>query len=349
LPTELSIASTDRCNLRCVMCGTHHPQTGDNNAGRDDLNGALVEKIEPLALGAESIQLHGGGGEPLFNPEFWKLVAGFSAVPGRNIEIHTNGLLFTARNISTLINSAITHVSISFDAAGEALFRKIRGGDFQRLIRNVINLVEARRQSGRTDLRLSANMTVFQANVHEAPALVELAHGLGLDAVMLMHLNGGEAYNWTETKADGWTFDYRANLPDANPQYIRKWVDETMTAAAARDLELIVDPRLRALGPGPQGVDLQPETMPIAAERTPQYRDCRTPWRWLNIAANGDVYPCCWAAHPLGNLNRVESLGKIWNGRKIRELRNNIRENRLDRDICDGASCLYVTCGKAGT
>jgi radical SAM protein with 4Fe4S-binding SPASM domain len=83
------------------------------------------------------------------------------------------------------------------------------------------------------------------------------------------------------------------------------------------------------------------------AEDVVEYGDCRTPWHWLNIAANGDVSPCCWAKRPLGNLNDVGSLADIWNGRKIRELRSNIRENRLDRDICEGASCLYVTSGRA--
>ena len=78
----------------------------------------------------------------------------------------------------------------------------------------------------------------------------------------------------------------------------------------------------------------------------PGYGDCRTPWHWLNIAANGDVSPCCWARHPLGNLNDAASLAEIWNGRRIRELRNNIRENRVDPEICEGASCVYVTSSK---
>jgi hypothetical protein len=28
LPSEMTVAATDRCNLRCVMCGTHHRQEG---------------------------------------------------------------------------------------------------------------------------------------------------------------------------------------------------------------------------------------------------------------------------------------------------------------------------------
>ena len=357
LPTELSIAATDRCNLRCVMCGSHHAQTGDNNAGKEEFGGALIGKIEPLAAGANSVQLHGGGGEPLFNPQFWQLAAGFSRIGGRHIEIHTNGLLFNERNIALLMDSAITHVSLSFDAASEPMYRRIRGGNFQKLLDNTGQLVAARQRSGRSDLRLTANMTVFVANAHEAAPLVALAHRLGIDAVILMHLNGGDAYDWVETKPDGWVFDYRANLPTTEPQHVRKCMDAAIAAASALNYELIVDPRLQTLDPGEEGSAPNAEQLMATAEapadavpppvpRGPGYGDCRTPWHWLNIAANGDVSPCCWARRPLGNLNDAASLAEIWNGRKIRELRNNIRDNRIDPEICDGASCVYVSAGK---
>src|SRR5262249_3137594 len=117
----------------------------------------------------------------------------------------------------------------------------------QKLLDNVELLVAARQRSGRSDLRLTANMTVFVANAREAAPLVALAHRLGIDAVILMHLNGGEAYNWVETKPDGWVFDYRANLPTAEPRHVRDCMDAAIAAAAALNYELIVDPRLQTL------------------------------------------------------------------------------------------------------
>lgn len=353
LPVELSIAATDKCNLRCVMCGSHHAQKGDNNAGKEEFSGSLIRKVEPLAAAADSVQLHGGGGEPLFNPQFWQLAAGFSRTGGgRNIEIHTNGLLFNERNIALLMESAITHVSLSFDAASEPMYRRVRGGNFQKLLDNAEQLVAARQRSGRSDLRLTANMTMFVANAHEAAPLVALAHRLGIDAVMLMHLNGGDSYDWIETKPDGWVFDYRANLPTADPRHVRQCMDAAGAVAAELNYELIVDPRLQTLDPGEDGpAPAEEAEKPPADEapppipRGPCYSDCRTPWNWLNIAANGDVSPCCWARRPLGNLNDTASLAEIWNGRRIRELRHNIRENRIDPEICEGASCVYVTAG----
>jgi hypothetical protein len=281
-------------------------------------------------------------------------------------------------------------------------------------------------------------MTVFLANVHEAPALVALAHELGLDAVILMHLNGGDAYDWVETKPDdGWVLDYRANLPEADPKRVAGYIKEARRLATALEIKLTVDSRFDVYGisivetpaipvsePAEALVDVETPVTPIAEpvdtlvadvpsvpepERParaearvrkpsgprmalrhllrrstffkivrpgatastgavavevpesaqslpmdaptivepeaapPRYSGCREPWRWLNIAANGDVTPCCWAVRPLGNLNEVSSLEDIWNGQKMIELRDNIRENHVDAHICAGASCVYVS------
>lgn len=377
LPVTFSIASSDRCNLRCVMCGTHHSQTGDNNAGREDMKDALVKKIEPVAGGAMFIQLHGGAGEPLFNRDFWKLAGLFSHVPGRHMEIHTNALLFTPKHISELMKSGITHVSVSFDAATEDMFQKVRGAKLAAVVNNVRNMVAARREHQRRDLKITANMTVFQANVHEAAALVELAHDLGVDGVMLMHMNSGEAYDWVETKADGWVFDYRANLPEADPGHVLHHIGLAVERGQALGLEVIVDTRLQALeaslaappqpAAAPEAPSLEPvppeapppaeipeamssaEPSPrLAADGRPKYSDCRTPWKWLNVGADGEVRPCCWAPLPIGNLNEVDSLADIWNGRAMRELRKNIRENKLQSPVCMNASCIYVAYGQNG-
>jgi hypothetical protein len=170
-----------------------------------------------------------------------------------------------------------------------------------------------------------------------------------------MHLNGGDAYDWTETKSDGWVFDYRANLPTAAPRHVRNCVDAAVAEAAALHYELIVDPRLQTLDPGEEpaaphaepltstesalesAADEAPASAPKGpgygvevAERTPR------PAAGRHIPVRRDIQPMPGCA----------SLAEIWNGRRIRELRHNIRENRVDPEICDGASCVYVTSGK---
>ena len=340
LPSELTIAATDRCNLRCVMCGTHHPQQGDNNADKFDFPLELVDKIEGMTAGAERIQLHGGGGEPMMSKSFWKWVSLFSKNQEAQIEFNTNGLLLTPRNIERLMRQRASFICVSLDAASADTYRKIRGGDWARLYRNLVALAKARAEQ-RVDMRLALNMTVMRDNAHEMPSLIQLAHRLGFDEVQFYKLNEGIAYNWIEQTPAGYVFNYQDNLVERNADYIRPFFDEAVKISAELGVKLDMDHRLPlALVPPapPQTKNMVPST--VDRKKAPKYSECEAPWRWLNISAGGDVYPCCSAVSRLASLRDL-SLAEIWNGEAIQRLRRNIRLNRID-PICQGASCLYV-------
>jgi uncharacterized protein len=70
-------------------------------------------------------------------------------------------------------------------------------------------------------------------------------------------------------------------------------------------------------------------------------KDCRWPWNELLVLENGDVKPCCYAAFPIGNLNRDPSLQGHWEGQKLAEIRKAITEDRIHA-VCAGAACSYV-------
>ena len=55
---------------------------------------------------------------------------------------------------------------------------------------------------------------------------------------------------------------------------------------------------------------------------------CILPWVWLDMEPNGDVRPCCANTNILGNIN-TESLEEIWNGKKMKEFRLSLLENKL--------------------
>jgi MoaA/NifB/PqqE/SkfB family radical SAM enzyme len=69
-------------------------------------------------------------------------------------------------------------------------------------------------------------------------------------------------------------------------------------------------------------------------------KDCRYPWTWMLVASYGRVLPCCFARHPLGNLNEG-SAESIWNGKTAQQLRSYIKSDRI-HPICAGAICKYV-------
>ena len=328
-PSELSIAVSDKCNLRCVTCFAHHRQEGDNNANLDDFPVEMIPSIKDAAMGAARIQIHSGAGEPLLARNFWDWFALLDKNPTAKIEFNTNGITLNAKNIEKLLTYNVDHISVSFDAATPEIYADIRGGDFARLLDNMRELIRQRSRST-NPIRVLFNLTVTRANVVDAPGLVRLAHEIGVDGVELYHLNSGKAYDWTVEK-NGKTFNYRENLPEANAAFIRPFIENSIQLAEDLGIYLFVDPRFQATLYG--RADETSQVMPEVSE-------CRAPWHWMAFETNGNVRPCCMAGKPIGNLKSATAL-EIWNGRAMQRLRRNIKENKLD-PICVGGSCRYV-------
>ncbi|MGP9813728.1 radical SAM protein [Rhodopseudomonas sp. NSM] len=328
-PSELTIAVSDKCNLRCVTCFAHHRQEGDNNANYDDFPPELIPRIKDAAMGASRIQIHGGAGEPLMARKFWDWFTLLDNNPGAKIEFNTNGLTFNAKNIERLLKYNVDHISVSFDAATPEIYAKIRGGDFDRLVSNMRSLVEQRKQNG-NPIRVLFNMTVNKTNAVDAPKLVRLAHDIGVDGVELYHLNSGQGFNWTVVK-NGHPFNYRENLPEHNQELIRRCIEQARATADKLGLYLFVDPRFQVTLYG---------RADEASSAMPEYRECRAPWHWLAMEVSGKVKPCCMATKPLANPHDASAM-EIWNGPEMQRLRKNIKSNSLD-PICIGASCRYV-------
>jgi radical SAM protein with 4Fe4S-binding SPASM domain len=69
-------------------------------------------------------------------------------------------------------------------------------------------------------------------------------------------------------------------------------------------------------------------------------KDCKHPWNYLQILANGDVRPCCWASDIVGNL--IEStMDEIWNGETMEDLRKCVMNGETHR-LCKNSPCPYV-------
>jgi radical SAM protein with 4Fe4S-binding SPASM domain len=69
-------------------------------------------------------------------------------------------------------------------------------------------------------------------------------------------------------------------------------------------------------------------------------KDCRHPWQWILVSANGEVRPCCFAPRPIGNIGEA-SFEELWNGATMQQLRRDVLADRVG-EICRDAPCKYV-------
>lgn len=70
-------------------------------------------------------------------------------------------------------------------------------------------------------------------------------------------------------------------------------------------------------------------------------KDCKEPWINLQILSDGTIRPCCWCAGNLGNINEF-TLEQIWNGEKIKELRNYISNGKIHPICSEISPCPYI-------
>jgi radical SAM protein with 4Fe4S-binding SPASM domain len=153
-PLHLDVDTNYTCNLSCVMCPL--------GAGgfpvsypKKFLDFSLYKKVltEGADQGLASIRL-GITGEPLLRPDILDFVRLARDLGLLDIMLITNGLLLTREMSAELIESGLTRLMVSLDAARSRTYDRIRkGGDFGRVMENVLDFLALRSQAG-SDLPL---------------------------------------------------------------------------------------------------------------------------------------------------------------------------------------------------
>jgi sulfatase maturation enzyme AslB (radical SAM superfamily) len=204
-PPILSLETTSACNLRCVMCAhaygeVHRPK---------HLDDALVSELKPFLKRANIVQLHGIG-EPTNSPAFWRMLEDLPPPGICKSSINTNFTVIDDERLKKLLDSNLTIINVSLDAGTEATYQKIRGFSFDVVVENIERLLAGRRARGNGFPHVHLNMTLMRSNIEELTDFIRLAERLGVDEIMLWHLNRwpDEAMARYVIRKDGWSFDY---------------------------------------------------------------------------------------------------------------------------------------------
>ena len=183
----LRVSVTDRCDLRCVYCMAEH---------QTFLPKAEVLSIEELdrlcsafiALGTRKVRLTGG--EPLMRKGFMQLVDDLSrhlrSGALGELTLTTNGTRLT-EFAGELARHGVRRLNVSVDSLDPEVFRRItRGGDLARVMAGIDAALAA-------GLKVKINTVALKAdNAHALPAMIEWAHGRGLDLTLIETMPLGE-------------------------------------------------------------------------------------------------------------------------------------------------------------
>jgi GTP 3',8-cyclase len=183
----LRVSVTDRCDFRCVYCMPEHmtflPKADVLSLEElDRLCSAFVRK------GVNKLRLTGG--EPLVRRDVMKLFRslGRHVATGAlgELTLTTNGSQL-ARFASELVDCGVRRINVSLDTLDAAKFRSItRWGDLSRVLAGI----DAAQAAG---LRIKINVVALKGfNDEEIPALIEWAHGRGMDMTLIETMPMGD-------------------------------------------------------------------------------------------------------------------------------------------------------------
>lgn len=278
----ITIALTNRCNLRCKHCFV---SAGESLPGELQIEDwlCLVDQLSPFKL----LDVVLTGGEPLLYSHFWDLVDALND-KGIPVSIFTNGLLVDEAFVERIADAMVNSIQVSLDGINADMHERLRGraGSFERTT-HAIRLLSSK------GIPVHVAVTVTKINYAAHPQFIEFCKDLGARSV-----------SFSEIVLSGRAQEYREELCLTAEQIAQMRLYHACKRVTER--EIIIGEGLRppdyAWDPFHEQQGNFQRPMCSAA------KDC------CDITATGDVLACqalWWDEFKAGNILQT-SLKEIW-------------------------------------
>lgn len=330
LPVNASLGLTNKCNLRCAICGSqsHLDRLKEPRRFMD------VAHIRAVAATTfpflREVELNSYG-EPTLHPDFAEIVAQINRHHCL-IKLQSNATLLRPQVIDHLAQ-ACGVIMLSVDAVG-ALFetaRKLgRWSDVETGVRELMRHRDPAR------LQIGLYPTVTRTTLPGMLGVVEWAHELGMEFVRFHRYEpiqdgseerpGDEEMALQEHALLRWLVEH----PDApDVQIDLKWLKFSQKS-------IPVDPYRKITVPS-----YHSHPMVAGAPNAHTDHACEAPWQQLDFGLDGEFYACCRAQNqPLGRADDPGTFCESWFGNRYQTLRSSLRRQGLSANVLTNcASC----------
>ncbi len=354
LPSVVTLALTTYCNNQtpCMICDRNtRPSFGDC-----EIDQKMIETTIPLLKTAMYVLLHCGG-EAMLSKHYDQVIE--SIAPPTRVTFATNAMLMTHRRADLMLKKDVmAGIVVSLDAATPEIYRIMRpGSKFETVIDNVAYYISKAKELGRVHSNVTLNMTLCEANIYDAPKLVDLAQKIGAWGVDFNHLNSG--LNHKAITADGWEWDYveQANFKDKSQH--DRLILETYQKAKERGIHISLVGK-PFIGPDAskfqeivakmtsqvafqEGAGAVHWYSPCHKRISSQIPPCFKPWQEIVIQPDGSVRLCYFhdlQLWTLGHLGRSDFLS-IWNSDQMVSSRKQFLNHAVARACCESQPCMH--------
>ncbi|RPI26131.1 MAG: radical SAM protein [Acidobacteria bacterium] len=179
LPITLIVENTAKCNLKCPMCprefGYYPPEDFDFHLFKH-----LVDEIRHQT----ELIFPWGGGEPLMNPDLFKMIRYCKDADIFTV-VSTNATLLNQERSVRLLESGLDHLIIAFDGTTPEVYEKYRkGAKFEKVRANILKFLEIKKQR-KSDIFVVLQMVRLPDNRHQVKDFQKMWSIEGVDEVRI--------------------------------------------------------------------------------------------------------------------------------------------------------------------
>ena len=302
-PVIAQIEPTSECNLQCEMCIRKETGVPIGTMSFENFK-KILDKLDSL------FKIHlSGQGEPLLNPEFFRMIE-YANKRGITVYFPTNGTCLTKEIISKIPNLNIGEIAISIDSTKKKTYEKIRrGAKFEKVLENIKNLVDETKKTKKRTL-VSISTVILKENIYEISEFVLLAKNLGIKKIGFQTMQEKEDY------LEKYNSKAKSQAISSMNEKLMEKINEAKKIAKENNITLIFD-----------------------EEKSP---GCIWPWRSIYITWDGHITPCCkildYRKPYFGNILK-EYFWKIWNSESYQIYRKLLRKRKAPAN-CQGCSMV---------
>ncbi len=203
-PISVILELVNRCNLECTMCYQGFRNDTDKSVLSDNDLKRLFEEFKENKLDALLLSTS----EPLLYKKFPTIVEMAEEAQIMDIFMFTNGILLNEKNSKIILNSSITRLFVSIDAATEKTYDKVRipvnkkiinTGRLKKLEENIIQFIEKRNQMNKTLPLVRVSFVALEKNKHEITQFVKKWENI-VDSVEIQSENSINLYDKLNSK-----------------------------------------------------------------------------------------------------------------------------------------------------
>ena len=301
-PLMAGVLVTYRCNAHCMMCDLVNRAKQKRELTTEEFK-TMIDDLD--ALGCNTIGYTGG--EPLLREDIFEILT-YTRNKGIASHLSTNGYLMDEEMTKKVLDTGLSAIAISLDAANEDTHALVRGhkGGLAKVERAVKNIVKLRKEHN-PKVSLTLGAIISHQNLDQYLRIIEMAREWGADNFMVQSLQTMAIFDDKEKREDKLVIkeEELEKFDSVIEQVIELKLKDTFIDNSLNYLKMFKD-------------FYRGKKVPLK---------CFSGYAYTFIGPDGDVFPC-WdyieRNIPIGNITETR-LKEFWYSEKYDQTRMSLK------------------------